>query len=153
MEKNKTHWVWLTSSWNKHPSKKTCTQKSHSFCFVWEMTQLWWKHQCTGNRKWRKMHFQMSSKQRKLKVGETSKHWNIKAFALGVKRKIDLHPKVFTVKSCGVSCPSPGLLYNYTGKPWRHWEMKDQGKFRAPVFKLDFILKAAASIGDLKKGV
>lgn len=40
----------------------------------------------------------MSSKQRKLKVGETSKHWNIKTFALDVKRKIDLHPKVFTVK-------------------------------------------------------
>lgn len=98
MEKNKTHQEWLTSSQNKHPSKKTCTQKSHSFRFVREMTQLWWKYQCTRNRKWRKMCFQMSNKQRRLKVGETSKHQNIKPFALGLKRKIDLHPKVFTVK-------------------------------------------------------
>lgn len=31
--------------------------------------------------------------------------------------------------------------------------MKDQRKFKATVFKLDFILKAAVSIRDLKKGV
>lgn len=102
------------------------------------MTQLWWKHQCTRNRK--KMCFQLSSKQRKLSMGEASKHSNIKPFALGVKRKTYLHPKVFTVKNCWVPCLSPGTLYNFRGKPWRLWEMKDQGKFKATVFKLDFML-------------
>lgn len=64
------------------------------------MTQLWWKHQHIGNRKWRKMWFQNCSKQRKLKIRERerSKHWNIKLFALGLKREIYLHPKVFTAE-------------------------------------------------------
>lgn len=153
MEKNKTHQVWLISSQSKHPSKKTCTQNSHFFCFVWDMTQLWWKHQCTRNTKWKKMCFQMSSKQRKLKVWETSKHWNIKTFALDVKRKIDLHPKVFTIKKKLLSTMS---LSRYVVQLHRKALETQKGKIKGnseqlfSVFKLDFILKASASIRDLK---
>lgn len=135
MEKNKTHQVWLISSQSKHPSKKTCTQNSHFFCFVWDMTQLWWKHQCTRNTKWKKMCFQMSSKQKKLKVWETSKHWNIKTFALDVKRKIDLHPKVFTIKKKPVEYHVPlQVCCTITQESLGDTERKDQGKFRATVF-------------------
>lgn len=136
MEKNKTHQVWLISSQNKYPSKKTCTQKFHFFCFVWEMTQLRWKHQCTRNRKGKEMCFLLSSKQIKLKVGKASRHWNLKPFAL-VVRSSPL--SFYSKKNCWVPCPSAGVLYNYTGKPWRNERSR---KTQSNCFQAEFYFES-----------
>lgn len=58
------------------------------------MIQLQWKHQCTRNRKWRKMCFQNCSKQRKLKIGESerSNHWKIKHLPWVSKEKYIFTP-------------------------------------------------------------